>query len=110
MPASIPPATLAAADHASPDWWGACAAWHEQEAQSAREYPEYEAAATYHSAAALACRAFALMMRRAEQDEDRTGEARWLVDYCGDAVTLADWPDGPRSLPQAVADALQEEG
>jgi hypothetical protein len=122
MPADIPPATLAAADHADPDWWEACAVWHELYGDLSDSIASSESrftatvregnvrAARYHSAAALACRAFALMMRRAEQDEGRTGEARWLVNYWGDAVTLFDWPDGSRSLPQAVAAALQEEG
>jgi hypothetical protein len=111
MPADIPPATLAAADHADPDWWEECAAWHEAEVvgyalvahlRTSRE------SITHHSAAALACRAFALMMRRAAVNG--LGKARWVVDDCGNAVALSDWPDGPRSLPQAVADALQEEG
>jgi hypothetical protein len=119
MPArTIPPATLAAADHADPDWWEECAAWHEDFAGIAQQLGQgHEASAEYredcdcaeearyHSAAALACRAFALMMRRPSGE----GDVRWRVDA---ALRQALWTlyGYPRSLPQAVADALQEEG
>jgi hypothetical protein len=117
MPArTIPPATLAAADHADPDWWEECAAWHEKYVPLAAmvrddtQYPfgvreDNARAAAHHSAAALACRAFALMMRASGE-----GDVRWRVDAADGRQALWTLYGWPRTLPQAVAVALQEEG
>ena len=99
---NIPPATVAAAVRANPDWWLECAAWHE--AQWSADHTDDQWAA-YHSAAALACRTFALMMRRAEK-ETRI-PASWYVSFDGEAKWDADTPD--RSLPAAAVAALTEE-
>jgi hypothetical protein len=109
MAHNIPPATLAAGDQSDPAWWLACAEWHEQEAQSAREYPEYDAAATHHSAAALACRTFAAMMQREAKTQRRLKRHRWSILQSGDAMWGTPVASEARSLPAAAVAALTED-
>lgn len=114
MPSNIPPSTLDAARHDDPAWWDECAAFHELAAQwfESDDIPDGKA---HHAAAALACRTFALMMRRAGEWCDKMRLAgSWRIDEeLGFAVQdFADdeyYAVSPRTLPAAAADALLEE-
>jgi hypothetical protein len=120
MASEIPQATLAAGDQSDPAWWLEAAKWHEtsavEEQREAAHAPTqtladyHEVRSHYSSAAALACRTFAAMMERAQKDA-YTGDhgVRWLIDYDGDAVGLADEPEMARTLPAAAVAALTED-
>jgi hypothetical protein len=119
MPHNIPPETLAAGDQSDPAWWLACAEWHEKVAANHRASADgdmtplagrayFDLLAQQSSAAALACRTFATMMKRAQKYARSGDGVRWLIDYDGDAVGLEDNPEMARSLPAAAVKALTD--
>ena len=100
----IPPATLTAGAQADPDWWQVAATWHEERATLfAHVLAVHESA--YHHAAALACRTFAEMMRREQEDGILPC---WKILRDGSATWEYDGPEGGRSLPAAAVAALTE--
>lgn len=108
--ADIPPATIAAGAQADPDWWLEAAKWHEAIADRYLSFgEECNKEAAYVAAAALACRTFALMMRRAAMAPEELTLTRWEVwPEDGTATWEYDGLAGGRSLPAAAVAALTE--